>query len=291
LNTDPLDEAVALHQQAVERRAEHRTTDAEAAGRRALALFREYGDSGGTDAPDTVNLLVNLAAIRRQAGDLAKAEAFGREAEALSRPFPSDGGDVDRVRVHALAGLGGTLRATGRYDEAAAMLRSALTEAERRLGPQDADVGMCCNELGVLGKYTGRFDEATAYYERALAITQATAGVDAGPLDVWTDSLILKVLQAPDGELGTRGGAELAADAGDVGVYSSLRDEQLLPDRLVGEPGRHEGDDFPFPLGEVGRCHILDGEVVELVQGVGDDLVAVESGADRQPRFGVDALS
>ena len=115
-----------MHERSVELLAEDRSAEAEAFARQALELLRTHGDPAGADAPDTVNVLVNLAAVRRRAGDLAEAESLAREAVTLCEPWPSDGDVLDRLRVQALQSLGTTLVSAGLYEEAGAVLRSAL---------------------------------------------------------------------------------------------------------------------------------------------------------------------
>jgi tetratricopeptide (TPR) repeat protein len=178
VSTDPLDEAAALHEQSTVMLAEHRTAEAELLARRALALLHTHGDPAGADAPDTTNVLLNLAAVRRQAGDLTEAETLGRDALARCEPWPCDGDVLDRLRIHALQGLGITLLSAGRYEEAGTVLRFGREEAERRLGLDDADVGVCCNALGMLGKYTGQFKDAETHYERAMTIATSSDSYD-----------------------------------------------------------------------------------------------------------------
>ena len=185
MSADPLDEAAALHERSVELLAEDRSAEAEAFARRALELLRTHGDPAGADGPDTVNVLVNLAAVRRRAGDLAEAESLGRKAVTLSEPWPFDGDVLDRLRVQALQSLGTTLVSAGQYKQAGAVLRSALALAEEQLGTDDPEVGVCCNGLGVIGKYTGRFDEAEAYYPRALAIAESGGLPDDAQASIW----------------------------------------------------------------------------------------------------------
>jgi tetratricopeptide (TPR) repeat protein len=81
-----------------------------------------------------------------------------------------------RARVAALLALGRVHQASGRYDEAAAVQRSALAEAETTLGPASIETANALNDLGMTGKYRGRFDEAAAAYGRALALLDAAAG-------------------------------------------------------------------------------------------------------------------
>ena len=71
---------------------------------------------------------------------------------------------------------GARLSAQGRYREAAVHLRKAVALAERRLGPDHADVAMALNELAGCYTHLARFLEAGPLYQRALRILQRRLG-------------------------------------------------------------------------------------------------------------------
>jgi tetratricopeptide (TPR) repeat protein len=61
-------------------------------------------------------------------------------------------------------------RAAGDYAGAAALLRTAVTDARAALGPDAVELSTLLNELGIVGKYSGDFAEAETAYQHALAI-------------------------------------------------------------------------------------------------------------------------
>src|SRR5437588_2051363 len=172
---DPVDQAVALHRQALGLRERHCHADAETAARRAIELVEAHV---GPAHPDVANVANLLAAIREDLDDHAQAESLWRKAVAITRALPADRGDLDRLRVQSLRGLGTNLRRQGRRADAEEHLGRALALAQERLGADDVDTRSTANDLGILYKYTGRFDEAEALYRRVLAGTQGALGPD-----------------------------------------------------------------------------------------------------------------
>ncbi len=128
---DPLDDAVALHQQALDLRERHRRVEAEAAARRALELFETHA---GADDPDVANVANLLSTLRVDADDLAEAEALSRRAVAIVGDFPDGEEVLDRLRVQSIRGLAHVLRRQGRHPEAEDHLHAALALARGALG-------------------------------------------------------------------------------------------------------------------------------------------------------------
>jgi tetratricopeptide (TPR) repeat protein len=180
---DPLTLAIAAHETAIALRAATRLPEAEAACRRALAL---YTKAEGAAHPDVANALVELGQIletrdrlrparRCHARALAILVAFGRGARGEA-PDP----DIARLRVRARVFVAGIDRGLGAYAAADRGFSISLREARHGFGPRDADVAGILNNLGVLRKYQGRYAEASTFYRRALPLVKASG--DRGAL-------------------------------------------------------------------------------------------------------------
>ncbi|MCT9932229.1 tetratricopeptide repeat protein [Planotetraspora sp. A-T 1434] len=169
--SDPLDDAVALHGQALAALDDRRYPDTVRLCRRALELFEEHAGPGH---PDVANVLTLLGGAEDELGDHQAAEACHRRAVAVMRALPAESGILLRLRIQADLGLAGSLRRQGRYEEAEQLHLAALAEAT----PQyDAvELAPLHNDLGVLYKFAGRLDEAHACYMRALAVLEVAHG-------------------------------------------------------------------------------------------------------------------
>src|SRR5262249_6776795 len=154
------DEAVALHDQAAALRDRGEPGRAEALCRQALQLLTE---ADGPDHPDVANVLNTLCLILLDLARYPEAEEAARRAAGVMQAYDQDG-VIARIRVHALNTLGTVLRVQGRYAEAEPLFRAALAHGEGKLGPEDPDVLLTLNNLGVLGKYAGHFGEAEQAY-------------------------------------------------------------------------------------------------------------------------------
>jgi tetratricopeptide (TPR) repeat protein len=178
--TDPLDEAVALHEQALSAQADFRFVDAVDSCRRALDMFETHAGPGD---PDVANVLVLLAGCLDDLGEHDQAEPLLRRAVGLLADLPAalpdDGDDLDRLRLHAFRGLAANLRHQGRYAAAEANCLAALRLTFHRADP---DRAATLNELGVVYKYAGRFDDAEKCYQRALAAAQSATDRDVQQL-------------------------------------------------------------------------------------------------------------
>jgi len=172
---DPLTRAIAAHERAIALRAATRLPEAEAACRRALAL---YTKAEGASHPDVANALVELGQILETRDRLRPARRCHARALAILSGFRTPRGeapdaDIARLRLRARVFVAGLDRALGAYAAANRGFSLGLLHARRDFGPRDADVAGILNNLGVLRKSQGRYAEARAFYRRALPLVKA----------------------------------------------------------------------------------------------------------------------
>ena len=165
-----IDVACDLHERAQAAAAQLHPAEAAKLCRQSLGLLVA---ALGESHPDAVNVRNTLAGVLQSQGNLAAAEAEFRKSVTAMNTSDSDMEDVHVIRLESRTGLGNVLRQQAHYAEAEAVLKPALKEAERALGPEHADLPRVLNAIGVLGKSTGRPFEARAAYDRALAILAA----------------------------------------------------------------------------------------------------------------------
>jgi tetratricopeptide (TPR) repeat protein len=170
---DTLTLAIASHERAIALRAATRLPEAEAAARRAIAL---YTRAEGGRHPDVANALVELGQILEARDRLRPARSCHARALVIlsTRALAAHADpDVTRLRVRARVFVAGLDRALGAYAAADRGFRAALREATRAFGPRDGDVAGILNNLGVLRKAQGRYAEAVRFYRRALPLLKA----------------------------------------------------------------------------------------------------------------------
>jgi tetratricopeptide (TPR) repeat protein len=102
-------------------------------------------------------------------------EARGCYAKALLLLCGQRGRDAAVLRVRCCGYAAGIDRALGDFAKARAGYRKALQAAERAWGPRDPEIGLLCNDWGVLEKFAGRYDDAGRLYRRALNLIRAPA--------------------------------------------------------------------------------------------------------------------
>src|SRR5687768_7155999 len=148
-DTDPIDEAVRLHGEALAAIEEGRYGAARTLASDALALFER---ESGPHHPDLANVLNCLSTIYTYEGEYPHAEACARRAVDIMREVRTQAGgpDIDRLYVQSLAALGNAVRTLGRYGDAAPVLEEAVALAESALGEDDDDLISALNALGML---------------------------------------------------------------------------------------------------------------------------------------------
>lgn len=82
----------------------------------------------------------------------------------------------DRAAARALNARGASRLQQGRYREAARILATAITAAERVFGRDTLPVATALNNLGVCYKFLGRLADAGPLYQRALLILERRLG-------------------------------------------------------------------------------------------------------------------
>jgi eukaryotic-like serine/threonine-protein kinase len=169
-----------------------RTKDAQAAFRRALAVYQKYS----SDFPSLRFYRERLAWAASRLGDALTDPADRKEAESCYRTsieahekLVADSPKSPLYRkglVRAYRPLGGLLEATDRPEEAEKALRRALSLA-LQLGEDSPELeyrleaGWSCERLGLLLERTKRPDEAEERYRQAIKIFQtAVADRPAG---------------------------------------------------------------------------------------------------------------
>ncbi len=175
LNDKLHDRAVGLHEQAAGALDAGDARLALCLASRALGLLARAVPAHHPDVAN-VELLRAQALDALDRGDEALV-ALTRARRIVARPTREP--DVLRLRVQVLCALGFHLTMRGGYAKARTVLGSALTQAERHLGPRDEDSANVLNCLGVLGKYTARFADAARAYRRALGILSRLHGEDS----------------------------------------------------------------------------------------------------------------
>jgi tetratricopeptide (TPR) repeat protein len=189
---DPGARAAELHEEAIALREAGSFAEAEAACRKAVAIFEQ---SEGLESPNLASALVEQGRLLELLDRLAEAGPAIERALDILRPLVDKAtrvGEIDpaadsdpaveeelvRLTVRAEAARASTYRCGGRLAEAEAGCRRALALAEARLPPNDPLVAEALNGLGVVHKFQGRYAEAEPLYRRALTIAEDTGQED-----------------------------------------------------------------------------------------------------------------
>ncbi len=155
----------------------------------ALAMHRTFL---GSDHPETILTLNNLAPLRYWKGDLAGAEANLREVIAN---WQRTLGKEHQNTVTAMSTLGTVLRDQGKYDEAEPLLRQALAVRRKLFGDSHEHVAQGLSQLARLLQLRGDYAGAERRFREALAIDRKL--LPAGhPLIAWRLNGLGEVLTA-----------------------------------------------------------------------------------------------
>lgn len=138
---EPVQEKERLTAEMLELYRQGRYTDAITPARQIVELVRTHQ---GTDHPDYVIVLANLALLHKSAGDFAVAMPLYREA---IEGWPPDLQERPAF-THALTALAQILQQRGDYAGAEPLYRRALEIRERTLGPDHPDYANSLNNLG-----------------------------------------------------------------------------------------------------------------------------------------------
>lgn len=132
-----------------------------------------------TALASTNQLLLDAAALRAERAQLALARL---DYDVAAEHFAAAAGFVPPsnplVRSDYLNHQGLAAFEAGTYPAAQPAFEEALRLRERRLEPDDPDLGVSLNNLAELYRATGRYAEAEPLFERALKITEAALGAE-----------------------------------------------------------------------------------------------------------------
>jgi eukaryotic-like serine/threonine-protein kinase len=145
-------------------RPDRKPKEAESLFVEALAMDRAFL---GSDHPETILTLNNLAPLRYWNGDLVGAEADLREVVAN---WQRTLGKEHQNTVTAMSTLGTVLRDEGKYAEAEPLIRQALALRRRLFGDTHEDVAQGLGQLGRLLQLRGDYTEAERSFREALSI-------------------------------------------------------------------------------------------------------------------------
>jgi serine/threonine protein kinase len=154
--------------------------DAEAAHRRALAIFEDLAREHPSHQPRLVGAYTNLGNVLQATGRWADAEAAYQKAEtAFERLAGTIYGNMPRYQDNLAAsygGLGILYRDTGRWAKAktafsrALAIRERLARENRDLPAYQARLLSSHTDLGVLSMDAGRWAEAQAALREAITV-------------------------------------------------------------------------------------------------------------------------
>jgi len=138
----------------------------------ALAVFE---NACGSEHPETVIALNNLAALRWRQARYEEAEALHARALAIREKVV---GPAHPEVAYSLNGLAGVYWDQGRYDEAERLHARALAILEQTLGTNHCEVANTLNGLAAVYWDQGRYRDSEELHKRALAIREKALGPD-----------------------------------------------------------------------------------------------------------------
>ena len=167
---DPVEEANALNQKAVELYQAGRYQEALPLYQRALAIREK---ALGPEDPDTAESLNNLAVLYKTMGAYDKAmplyqRALKIDEKALGPENPGTATDINNLAL--------LYKSMGAYDKALPLYQRALKIDEKALGPENPGTATDINNLALLYKSMGAYDQALPLYQRALKIREKVLG-------------------------------------------------------------------------------------------------------------------
>ena len=129
----------------------------------------------GTEHPDTLSTLNNLAGLYYKQGIYEEAEPLIQRALS-TRDRVLGPEHLDTLQsVHSLAIL---YTDQGIYEEAEPLFQRVLTTFERVLGPEHPDTLSTINNLALLYVNQGKYEQAEPLYQRALASYELVLGTN-----------------------------------------------------------------------------------------------------------------
>jgi CHAT domain-containing protein/tetratricopeptide (TPR) repeat protein len=129
----------------------------------------------GTEHPDTLQSVNNLAALYQTQGRYAEAEPlFRRTLSVLERVFGAEHPNT----LQSANNLAGLCVSQGRYGEAEALYRRTLAASERGLGAGHPQTLTSVSNLAGLYQVQGRYAEAESLHRRALTASERVLGTE-----------------------------------------------------------------------------------------------------------------
>ncbi len=127
----------------------------------------------GTEHPNTLGGLNNLAELYRNQGKYEQAEPlYQRAMEAKERVL----GPEHPSTLGSLNNLALLYKSQGKYEQAEPLYQRALEARERVLGPEHPDTLSTVNNLALLFADQGKYEQAEPLYQRALMTYERVLG-------------------------------------------------------------------------------------------------------------------
>ncbi len=126
----------------------------------------------GTEHPDVVQSLNNLAEVYHAQGRFAETESLRKRARAIEKKAAAQGDLWQRYMAAGVAAF-----QQGNYPEAEKQFAAAFKSAEG-FGPQDLRSATSLNNLAAFYHVQRRYAEAGPLYRRALAVLEKALGPD-----------------------------------------------------------------------------------------------------------------
>ncbi len=161
-----MEEATMLTQEVIDLHDQGRYKEAIPRAKRVLATAQKIF---GSNHPETVTPLTNLAQLYSNTGAYNKAEPLYQRALAIQEEVYWPDHPKTAVILSDLAAL---YNAKGAYDESEPLSQRALGIWEKVVGPNHPDVARALNGLGQLYYHMGAYDKAEPLYQRALTIEE-----------------------------------------------------------------------------------------------------------------------
>ena len=106
---------------------------------------------------------------------VCRAELSG-PARAQNQPGSAEQPKSPLEQADSLLGMAARLINTGRFQEALPLARRSLELSEANRAPDDPQLAVALDIMGVLMRSLGRYEEAASHYRRSLAIREKVFG-------------------------------------------------------------------------------------------------------------------
>ena len=167
---DPLEEAKALSQKAVEQYQAGRYQEALPLSQRALEINEQVL---GPEHPAIAISLNNLAGLYQAMGAFDQAlPLYQRALKIREKALGPEHLDT----ASSLNNLAALYWAMAAYDQALPLYQRALKIREKALGPEHPDTSVSLNNLAMLYHSMGAYDQALPLFQRALKIREKVLG-------------------------------------------------------------------------------------------------------------------